>query len=76
MTAATLASKHTLLGQKQAIALLDRDTVPRVLVVGREARRVRALADLPVDNLLECVDALRGLRRVGDVHEMHDAARR
>lgn len=32
---------------------------------------MRALADLSIDDLLQRVDALRGIRRVGNVHEMH-----
>jgi len=35
---------------------------------------MRALADLAVDDLLKRVDALRRVRRVGDVHEMHAAS--
>ena len=49
--------------------------MPRVLVVGREPSGVRALADFAVDDLFECVDALRRVRRVGDVHKMHAAGR-
>jgi hypothetical protein len=63
--------KHTLLCQEQAVALLDGDPVPRVLVVGREAGGMRALADLAVDDLFQRVDALGWVRGVGDVHEMH-----
>jgi hypothetical protein len=63
--------KHTLLCQEQAVALLDGDPVPRVLVVGREAGGVRALAHFAVDDLFQRVDALGWVRRVGDVHEMH-----
>lgn len=63
--------KHTLLRQKKTVSLLNRNPVPAVLVVGREARRVRALADLAINHFLERVDALRRVRRVGNVHEMH-----
>jgi hypothetical protein len=45
--------------------------VPRVLVVGRKAGRVRALADLAVDDFLQRVDALGRVLRVGDKHKMH-----
>jgi hypothetical protein len=31
---------------------------------------------LAVDDLFQRVDALRGVRRVGDVHEMHAVERR
>lgn len=61
----------TLLCQKKSVALLDGNAVPAVLVVGREAGRVRALGDLSVDDLLQGVDALGRIRGVGDVHEMH-----
>jgi hypothetical protein len=64
----------TLLGQKQSIALLNGNPVPRVLVVGGETGRVRALADFAVDDLLERVDALGRVLRVGDKHEMHAVA--
>jgi len=64
-------AQHTLLRQKQSIALLNRNPVPAVLVVGRETGRVRALADFAVDDLFQRVDALGRVRRVGDVHEMH-----
>lgn len=62
---------RTLLCQEQSVALLDGDTVPRVLVVWGETGWVRALADLAVDDLLERVDALGRVRWVWDVHEMH-----
>jgi len=61
----------TLLCQQKSIALLDSNAVPAVLVVGREASRVSALGDLSVNDLLEGVDTLGRIRRVGDVHEMH-----
>jgi hypothetical protein len=48
--------------------------VPRVLVVGREARGVGALGDLAVNDLAEGVDALGRILGVGDVHQMHAAA--
>jgi hypothetical protein len=63
--------KLTLLCQKQSISLLDRDPVPRVLVIGRETGRVGALGDLAVDDFLERVDALRWVLRVRNEHEMH-----
>jgi hypothetical protein len=65
--------QRTLLRQEQVVALLDGNPVPRVLVVGRETRRVRALADLAVDDFFERVDALGRVLRVGDKHEMHAA---
>lgn len=44
-------------------------SVPRVLVIGREAGRVRRLRDLAVHDLLQRVNALAiGAERV---HEMH-----
>lgn len=46
-----------------------RDSLPGVLVVGREARRVGGLGDLAVVDLLEGVDALAGGRH--GVHQMH-----
>lgn len=43
----------------------------RVLVVGGEASRVRALGHVAVDDFFQRVDALAGVLRVGDEHEMH-----
>lgn len=60
----------TLLRQQQAEAALQRHPLPGPLVVGREARRVRRLGDLPVGDLLEGVEAVA--LRVERVHEMHD----
>jgi hypothetical protein len=65
----------TLLCQKQAIALLDGDPVPRVLVIGREPRWVGRLGDFAVNDLFERVDALGRVLRVGDKHKMHAARR-
>lgn len=48
-------SKHTLLGEEQAEATLQRNSLPRPLVVGGEARGVRRLGDLAVGHLLESV---------------------
>ena len=45
--------------------------MPAVLVVGREPRRVRALRNLSVDDLLEGVDALGRILGIDDVHKMH-----
>lgn len=45
--------------------LLDRHTVPRKLVVGREARGVRRLGRLARDKLLDGVDAGRKHRSTG-----------
>lgn len=45
--------------------------MPRVLVVGRETRGMRTLADLAIDDFFQRVDALGRVGRVGDVHEMH-----
>lgn len=67
--------QHTLLCQKQSVALLDGDPVPRVLVVGRETSGMRALADFAIDDLLQRVDALGRVLRVGNVHEMHAVKR-
>jgi hypothetical protein len=63
----------TLLRQKQTVSLLDGDAVPRVLVVGREARGVGALGDLAINDLAQRVDALGRVLGVGDVHQMHAA---
>jgi len=73
-----LLSEHLLiileLGEEQTVALLERDSVPGVLVVGREARRVGRLGDLAVGHLLEGVVALA--LGVQSVHEMHLEDRR
>jgi hypothetical protein len=63
--------QHTLLGQKQSISLLNRNAMPRVLVIRRKPGRMRALADFAVDDFLQSVDALGGVRGVGDEHKMH-----
>lgn len=70
-TGTSYLKAHTLLGQKQTVALLDGDAMPRVLVVWREPGGVCALADLAIDDFFERVDALARVLRVGDVHEMH-----
>lgn len=57
-----------LLCQEQPISLLDRNAMPRVLVIRGEACRVRALANFAVDDLLERVDALGRVCRIGNVH--------
>ena len=44
--------KRTLLRQEDSKPLAHRNAVPRPLVVGREARRVRRLGHLPVHDLL------------------------
>lgn len=59
----------TLLRQEQPVPLLQRHAVAAVLVVWREARRVRGLGHLAAVDLLQRVDALA--RRVEGVHEMH-----
>lgn len=45
--------------------------MPAVLVVGRETSRMRTLRDLSVNDLLQGVDALGRVHRVGNVHQMH-----
>lgn len=59
----------TLLGQEQGESALQRNTLARPLVVGREARRVRRLGDLAVGDLFEGVEA--GAAGVEGVHQMH-----
>merc|ERR1712230_50558 len=58
-----------LLHHEQTVALLERNPVPGVLVVGREPRWVRRLGDLAINDLLQRVLAL-AIRSEG-VHKMH-----
>jgi hypothetical protein len=61
--------KLTLLGQEQAISLLQRHPMSRVLVVGRKSRRVRRLGHFTGDHLVQGVDALA--IGIEGIHEMH-----
>lgn len=61
--------QRTLLGQEETETALQRNTLARPLVVGREARRVRRLGHLSVGNLFERVQAVALV--VEGVHEMH-----
>lgn len=62
---------RTLLCQEQSVALLNGHAVPRVLVVWGESGGVCALADFAIDDLLERVDTLSWVRRIGNEHKMH-----
>lgn len=66
--------KLTLLRQQQTITLLQRHTVPAVLVIRAEPRRMRTLGHLASIDLLQGVDA-RALGVKG-VHEMHGGGKR
>jgi hypothetical protein len=59
----------TLLSQKQSISLLQRNAVPRVLIIWRESRRVCGLGDFASNDLLQRVDTLA--RGIESVHKMH-----
>jgi len=62
-----------LLHHEQTVALLERNPVPRVLVIRREPRWVRRLGDLAINDLLQRVLAL-AIRSEG-VHKMHGCSR-
>lgn len=64
--------KTYLLGQQEPKASLQSDPVSRVLVIRREASRVRRLRGFPIDEFLEGVDAAPGFG-VWVVVKMHDA---
>jgi hypothetical protein len=61
----------TLLCHQKPIALLNRNAMARVLVVGGEPRRMRTLCDFAVEHFPQSVDALGWVGGVGDHHEMH-----